>query len=367
MSAALPEYVTLSVDGYVLMGWQEVEVERSAQHGAIAFTLKATNPSFSAPAKALRRGKAVEIRTSPDEGAARRGGGDLLCAGAIDTYHAVIGEGGNKDVTLSGRSKGRDAIDCPPIKHKTGRFENKTLLEIAKELDEFGIGFTTDQQLDKIPMVQRHPLETMFATVEREARRAGLLLAAQPDGKIALTRANTKRHAGALVETQSPVRSWDINIAPHMKRSPVVVRGQKRLGTGKDNLRQEYQDKGDAEVGHRPHLVIPEGDYSFKDLQKRAKWERLRAAGHGISVGVCVSRWRDDNGELWDPGRLMPIQVPSEDINQDLTLSSAKFVQKIGKDVGTTANLTFVDPKALGGKAGQGSSDAAFDPGAGIE
>ena len=140
------------------------------------------------------------------------------------------------------------------------------------------------------------------------------------------------------------------------------------MGTGKAALRQEHQEDGDSDVGHRPHLVLAEGDYeSFKDLQKRAKWEKLRAAGHGIQVGPCVSRWRDDNGELWDPGRLMAIQVPSEDIDQDLTLSSVKFSQKIGQANGTTANLTFVDPKALGGKAGQGKSDSAFDPGGAFE
>lgn len=366
MSAALPEYVTLEVDGYLLMGWQEIEVDRSAQHGAIGFSLKAANSTWSAEAKTLRRGRSITIRTSPEERTARQGGGDLLCVGAIDTYAARYGEGAGKDITITGRSKGRDAIDCPPVKHKTGRFENKTLLEIANELDEFGIGFTTDQQLDKIPMLQRHPLDTMHATIEREARRQGLLLAAQPNGGIMLTRANTKRHAGALVEGFAPVTSWDINLAPHMKRSPVVVRGQKRLGTGKDNLRQEYQEQGDADVGHRPHLVIPEGDYTVKDLQKRAKWERLRAAGHGIQVNPCVSRWRDDNGELWDPGRLMANRFPSEDIDQDLTLSSVKLSQKIGEANGTRANLTFVDPKTLGGQAGQGSSDSAFDPGAGF-
>ena len=367
MSAALPEYVTLEVDGYVLSGWQEVEVTPSAQHGAISFTLKATNPSWSAPAMTIRRGKQVTIRTSPDQGLARRGGGDLMCVGAIDHYHADIGEDGNKDVTITGRSKGRDAIDCPPVKHKTGRVENKTLLEVAKEFDEFGIGFTTDQQLDKIPMVQRDPLEPMLATIEREARRLGLLLAGQPSGSIMITRANTRRHAGSLAAGQSPVRRCSVDIAPHMKRSPVVVRGQKRLGTGKDNLRQEYQDQGDTSIGHRPHLVIAEGDYTFKDLKKRAEWERLRAAGHGVSVGFTVSRWRDDNGILWQPGWLMAVQVSSEDIDQDLSLSSPRFHQKLGEGGGTTADLSFVDPKALGGKAGQGSSDTAFDSGASLE
>lgn len=364
---ALFEYVSLLVDGTVLMGWQEVEVSRSMQHAAIGFSLTATNSAWSPAAMALRRGRDVQIFTGPDRGAVLRGGGDLLCAGAVDTYNAEIGEDGSKTVKITGRSKARDGIDCQPVKHKTGRVENKDLLGVAQEFDEFGIGFSTDQQLQKIPLVQRIPNETMLATIEREARCQGLMLAGQPSGQVAITRANTKRHAGQLVEGQSPVRRWSINVAPHMKRSPVVVRGQKRLGTGKDNLRQEYQDKGDGTDAHRPLLVIAEGDYTVQDLKKRAQWERLRAAGHGISVTARVSRWRDDDGALWDPGRLMAVDVPSEDIDQDLTLSTVKFRQVLGEQEGTTAELNFVDPKAHGGKAGQGSSDPAFDVGDGLD
>ena len=366
MSAGF-EYVTLSVDGAVLMGWQEVDVTRSMQSAAIDFRLVATSPSWSAQAMSLRRGKDVTIRSAPDEPTARRGGGDLLCQGAIDSYEADIGEGGSKIVTISGRSKGRDAIDCPPVNHKTGRIANKTLLDAAKEFDEFGIGFKTDQKLEKLPLVQRRPQEALFDTLEREARRLGYMLAAQPDGSINITRAGTKRHAGALIEGQSPARSIRVHIAPHTKRSPVVVRGQKRLGHGKDSLRQEERDEDKSEEKHRPALVIAEGDHTVKDLKRRAEWERLRRAGYGMQITFCVSRWRDDGSEFWDPGRLMAIRIPSEDVDQDLTLSTVKYSQKLGKNGGTVAELSFVDPKTHGGKTGNGKSDEAFNPGDGLD
>ena len=364
MSAAGFEYVTLSVDGYVIIGWQEVSIDRSMQSGAISFQLQATNPSWSAAAMSLRRGKNVEIRAALDLGTARGGGGDLMCRGAVDEYDADVGEEANKVVTLDGRSKGRDAIDCPPVKHNTGRVENKNLLQVAQELDEFGVNWTTDQQLPVIPMVQRQPHEPHFDTIEREARKSGHMLAAQPDGGIKITRAGQKRHAGVLVAGQSPVRKYKVHLAPHEKRSPTVVRGQKRLGHGKDNLRQEYQDTGDSDVGHRPALVLAEGDYSNDDLKKRAQWDRLRRAGRALTVTMTVSRWRDDAGALWDPGRIMAIQVADEDVDQDLLLSTAKFHQDLKG--GTTAVLTFVDPKAHGGQASAGSSDQAFDPGSAI-
>lgn len=363
MTAPVFETVTLVVDGYAMSGWQNVSVARSMESGAISFSLTATNTSLSAPAMSLRRGQDVEIYTTPAGGSYAANGGDLLCAGAVDDYDAEY-EGDNKVITVTGRSKGRDAIDCPAVNHKTGRVENKTLLDAAKEFDEFGTDWSTDVDLPKIPMIQMRPGEPMFATIEREARKTGHMLAAQPAGGIKITRAGTKRHAGALVLGQSPVTRCHVHLSPQSKRQPVVVRGQRRLGTGKTNLQQEYRDGGDGDDTHRPDLVIAEGDHDDDDLKHRARWRRLRLAGKGLTVEWTVSTWRDSGGTLWDPGRLMANVVDEEDLDCDLTLSTARLVQS---DKGTLATLSFVDPRTHGGAKPQGSADTAFDPGGGID
>ena len=358
------ETVTLVVDGYALTGWQEVEVERSMESGAISFTLTATAASLSPQAMALRRGQDVEIYTTPGGGSFPASGGDLLCTGSIDDYDAEY-EGDSKVVTLTGRSQGRDPIDCPAVEHKTGRVENKTLVDGAGEFGaEFGVRWWTDQQLATIPMMQMRPGEPMFAAIEREAKKTGHMLAAQPDGSIKITRAGTTRHAGALVLGQSPVKRCHVHLSPRSKRQPVVVRGQRRSGTGQKNLRQEYRDGGDGDDAHRPALVVAEGDHDDDDLKHRAKWHRLRLAGKGLTVEWTVSAWRDAGGTIWDPGRLMANVADEEDLDCDLTLSKAKLTQD---DKGTLATLTFVDPRTHGGSAPQGSADAAFDPGGSID
>jgi prophage tail gpP-like protein len=361
------EIVTLVVDGHELCGWQSVTVARSMQDAAITFSLTATNPSWGPEAKALRKGKEIEIRTTPGSGGLRPGGGDLLCKGYVDHYGARYGSGSNKVVSLSGRSKAADAIDCPPVKHKTGRVEKKTLDQVAKELDEFGIEWRTDQKLDPIPKVQRRPDEPLFATIEREARRLGLMLAGQTDGSVLITRAGTKRHAGALVLGSSPVQEMSVDINLSSKRSPVVVRGQRAGGIGKESLRQEVQEKDASVERHRPIIIILEGDAPEKELKKRAKWERLRSSGFGTNVSAELSTWRDDGGQLWDAGRLVAIVAEPEDIDQDLTLSSVSFKQTI--ETGTIASLALVDPRAHGGKkpSGGGGSDQAYDPGEGLD
>ena len=361
---AIAEVVTLIVDGFALVGWQDVSVDRSAESAEISFTLGATNASWTPEAKRLRYGREIEILTAPEGGGQKPGTGDLLCKGYVGGYGAKYGAK-VKTITLDGKSKSADAVDCHPVKHKTGRFENKTLLEVANELDEVRCGFTTDQKLTKIPKVQRQPHDTIYQTVEREARRLGLMLSGQPDGSISITRAGTKRHAGALVLGQSPVEEMDVKIKCDQKYSKYVARGQKATGTGKDNLRQEETETDSSVTRNRPLLIIPEGDWSKKELKKRLRWERLRRAGFGTTITVTVSTWRDEAGLLWEPGRLMAIVNAPEDIDGDYSLSTVNFRQ--GLEDGTRATLTFVDPKAQGGKAASDKSDAVFDPGGGID
>jgi len=358
------EIVTLVVDGYELRGWQDVSVDRSMESAEISFTLGAANPSWSADAKRLRKGKEIEIRTSPARGPAKPGGGELLCKGYVGGYAAKYGKK-TKTVTLDGKSKAADAVDCHPVKHKTGRFEKKTLLEVANELDEVRCGFKTDQDLKKIAKVQRQPTDTIFQTVEREARRLGLMLAGEPDGSINITRAGTKRHAGALVLGESPVEEMDVTLKLDQKFSEIVGRGQRATGTGKDALRQEERETDKSVGRHRPLLVLPEGDWSKTELKKRLRWERLRRAGNGTTIRVKVATWRDEAGMIWTPGCLMAIVNEPEDIDGDYTLSTVNFRQD--DEGGTIAFLNFVDPRAHGGKKAAGKSDAVFDPGPGLE
>ncbi len=342
------EDVTLTVGGSALRGFQEVNITRSAEDAAIPFGMKATNPSWTADAFALRMGAAVQIRA----------GSDLMADGYIDDYAGDHGEGGSHEVRVSGRSKSQDVVDCPPAKHKTGRVENKTLLQAANEFDEFGVGFTSDVELKPIEKIQRNPTETVFQTLERHARREGLLLMGEPDGKVKITKAGAKRIAGALVEGSPPIKSFKVHFTAKGKHSPVIARGQRTTGTDKRSMRQEIQEFDPTVGRYRPIILFVEGDADDEKLKKRARWESSRRGGASCSVSVTVFGWRDQSGKLWEPTRLMAIKFPSERIDQDMTLSSVTFKQSI-KD-GTIAELEFVDPRSLGGKDPKGKSDKAY-------
>lgn len=341
------EDVSLVVGGQMLRGFQEVNITRSAEQAAIGFGLKCTNPAWHPDAWQLRLGAAVELRAS----------GDLIVKGYIDEYEADHGEAGVHEVRVSGRSKAADCIDCPPARHKTGRVEGKDLLGVAREFDEFGVGFSADVALKPIARVQRNPGESAFATIEREARKQGVLLVGQPDGSIRMTRAGQRRHAGAIAEGQPPIRKFSVRFAETDKRSPVIVKGQRALGADGKALRQEVEEYDPSVQRYRPIILFAEGDATERELKRRAQWQRLRAAGRGISVSVTVAAWRDADGELWEPGRLLAVDLPSERLSQDLAVSAVTFTQN---HLGTVAVLTLVDPPALGGKTARGKSDKAY-------
>ena len=332
------EIVTIVVDGHELRGWQDVSIDRSMQDAVISFAMTATNPSWGEEARLLRKGTEIEVHST----------GDLACRGYVDGYGADYGEGKRKVVTLTGRSKGQDSVDGHPVKHKTGRVEKKKLDAVAKEFDEPKVGFRTDQQLDPIEKVQRRPGDTIFQTVEREARRLGLMLMGETEGGILITRAGTKRHAGALVLGESPVQRIGVKLKLDEKFKTIVVKGQRAVGTGKDALRQRAEEKDESVRRERSLEILLEGDAPKKELKKRARWERLRRSGNGTTITATVSTWRDDAGQLWEPSRLMAIVIEEEDIDGDYTLSTVQFRQ--GRDEGTVAYLTFVDPQAHGGE-----------------
>lgn len=345
----LTEDVSLDVGGQRLRGFQEVNVVRSLRAATISFGIKATNPAWEADAFTLRFARDITIRA----------GSDLMLVGDIDDYEGESGPGARREVRISGRSRSARAVDSPPVKHRTGRIENKTLLEAAKELDEFGVGFTADVPLKPIALIQRHPADSVFQTLERYARGQGLMLAAQSDGTIRITRGGEKRHAGALGEGAAPVLSIKVKVSEKNKASQQVVRGQRRVGTDPEALRQEETVFDPATGRYRPAIIFGETDQDRGEARRRGEWQRLReGAFGGISATVTVAGWRDEAGTLWEPGRLVWLSAPTDRVEQDMRVESVTFTQN---DDGTKAQLTLADPRASGGAKGKSKSDPAYD------
>ena len=353
---SLTEEVVLKVDGLRLRGFQEVNITRSMKDATIAYGLRVSNPAWSADAFAVRFAREVELMT----------GTELLCRGTVDEYESECEEE-KREVRISGKSKGVLAARHPPVKHKTGRVENKDLLAVAKEFTETGVEWRSDVKLPPLLMVQRHPLDTVFDTVERYARQLGVMLVGQPDGAILITRGSDKRHTD-LTEGLRPMTGFKVKISQKNKASPSVVRNQRRLGTAAKDLRDEETVYDPKNGEFRPAIIFGETDQDKQSAKNRGEWQRLRQGSFGgLSATISVAGWRDGDGALWEPGRLLFLSIPSERIEQGMRIESVTFTQNL-KD-GTTAELTLVDPVTTGAKAKSGTAGTKrnkSDPGYGV-
>jgi prophage tail gpP-like protein len=343
-------YATVLVGGQRFLGWEDITIMASAKEACRSFSLTVAAEMGGAAAAALfQLFTPIRIMES----------GELIFTGYVDHRAPRLGKT-HAEIMISGRSKGQDAVDCSCI-HKTGRFEKKTPLEIAQELDQFGIGFSSDTELDKIPEYQLKPGATLFREIERLARDQGVTLSGQPDGSIKLTKAgeNAKRQAGLL---QEGVNFEEVTGDFHAgnRHSKVHVRGQSYDGHGKDALQIDGLAEDSSVPRYRPLVLVQDANTDKKRAKKRAQNRRDKAAGEGIRATGQVPGWRDEAGTLWTPGNIVWTSSPFLALEQDMLIETVTYRQS-AKGHGSVTNVHLVDPRAHGGKASKaGQSGAAW-------
>ena len=339
------EFVTIAVGSTQFSTWERVEVGAGAK-AARSFRFEAAEPDdvgFD------------DWPLAPDNPCSVYASGDLIVMGYIEDYEPAFDPNSHR-ATISGRSKAADAIDSSAL-HPTGCFEGKHLGQIMQELDQFGIGYQVKTQLDTIPMHQLVPGATVHQEGDVLARAAGVLMIGNADGSVNITTASEfGRHAGALVEGVN-FKSGSAKLSTRHKNSEVHVKGQARRGHGAKNLRIHKVAKDQTVKRYRPKLIVHEGDCDDKRAQKRADWHVARQSGREVQATITLYGWRDQDGALWDPQKLIYVESPKLKIDQDMAIQNLTFHQG---ESGTFTKLELVDPQALGGKNAKGKSNGAW-------
>lgn len=342
-----PEFVTVLAGGREWSAFKRVEVHASFEDAARSFILRiAAEPGATPTAWTFKPGTLIDILSN----------GDLLCRGYVDRYQPQLSEHTQSEIIVSGRSKSQDFIDSAAM-HDTGEFKDKTPLDIAKALDKFGIGFSADVPLDKIPFARIVQGETAFRCVEKLCRSQGVFMPGQPDGSIKLTVAGKARHAGAIIEGVN-LKAGNADHNWSNRHSHVTVRGQRPSGSSDDDLEVEATAQDEAVQRYRPTVIVHDGDTDKGRATKRAKHRRDREAGRALQANeIRLQGFRDDAGQLWTPGNLVFIQSPFLALAQDMAIKTVQFTQERGH--GSETVLSVCDPRALGGKAGKASGASA--------
>ncbi len=253
--------------------------------------------------------------------------------------------------TVTFVSRTCDATECS-IDHPTGMKRDADLAAIAREFDTLGIGVDGDAETELKRVHKVIPGETLFATIEKDARAQGVLIYDTPEGRLKLADKPEGRHGGALRRGENIERASG-SLTGAGKHSPVKVRGQNSDGVRAPALRAEAIARATLKR-ERPRILVHEGEATSGRLKKRAGWEARRGAGNGTSCTITTPGWRDKGGKLWERNRLVEVDDDWLGINQDMIIASVTLRQSDGE--GTVAAIECKDPRALGGKNPRGNS-----------
>jgi len=337
------EQVTLTVGSSSYTGFKSISMQGAANQAAWKFKIKTADSesaAFDEPA-----GSPCVISVA---------GFNLV--GFVETFEPNF-DSGSHEVTLSGRSKQCDFIDSSII-HATGRFEDKSTLDMANEVDEWGLGVSSDIDLSEVPWFQINQGESPFDAVNRQLKDQDAFLQGLPDGSLVITRGGEGgRQAGALVEGDNILKAS----AKHStadRFSDYFVKGQSSVGSGEKPQQAIGKAKDGGIARYRPKLVLNEGETDDDRAKVRAVAGANRSQGRAESAKITIAGWRT-GGAVVLPNKLIYVKSQKLRIDGDMLIKSVSFEQGSG---GTTANIDLVDPRTLSGKKTNSTADfGTFD------
>lgn len=330
--------LTLITGTRKLSGWQGVRVTRGIERMPSDFDIEFTE-RFPGEAEAVvvKPGDACQVRI----------GDDLVVTGYVDRFMPSI-DGQRHTLRVTGRSKCQDLVDCS-AEWDSNQISSASVLSISQKLAApYGITVSAlDDVGPPIPQINLLWGETPYSVIERITRANALLAYDAPDGNLILARVGTGKHGsgfeqGKNVERATAMFGMDLRFSEYVVRM-LNMNPVGETGTAGDVL----VTVDDKEVPrHRRRTIIAETGVVAAGLaERRGLWEAARRAGRSYCVQLTADSWRDGEGMLWTPNRLVRIQLPSLKIpNVQWIVAEVTYRRD---RTGTAADLVLMPPDAF--------------------
>lgn len=311
--------VELLVDGSAYAGWTAVTVRRSIEAVAASYRLELTDrwPGETEPWP-LRPSDECQVRES----------GDTLITGYIDSVNGTLAAS-EHTLAVRGRDRTADLVDSS-AEVSPGEWSGLDLLQVARKIvSPYGIAVRAEVDVgEPFPVFKTQPGETGFEALEQAARQRGLLLVSDREGALVITRPGNQRAIDGLVQGQNVLRARAS--ASHEQRyARYIVLGSR---PGSDNTQREQAagvrgEATDAVLSGRERtlVVIAEKGVSPAAAKNRAEWEATTRAARAATLRVTVQGWRQSDGSLWAPNRIVPVDVPALRAQGDMLISQVTY------------------------------------------
>ncbi len=321
-----------------MSGWQGIRVTRGIERIPSDFDIVYTERfPGETDAVVVKPGDACEVRI----------GEDLVITGYIDRFAPSIGPSAHT-MRVLGRGKCQDLVDCS-AEWPSNQISSADVLSIARKLAApYGITAKALSDVgEPIPQINLMWGETPYQVIERITRARALLAYDGPDGNLILSRVGSERHRtgfeqGTNIESAQAMFGMDLRFSEYVVRT-MTMSTVGEAGPDGDIL-MRVTDK-DVSRRRKRYIIAETGIEAAGLARQRGLWEAARRAGRSHYIQLTTSSWRDGDGTLWTPNRLVTIKAPALKIAEALGVISEVTYRRDAQ--GTHADLTIMPPEAF--------------------
>lgn len=336
--------LSLIVGGQKFGGWLDVRVSRGIERATGDFQIAATQrwPGLDARFE-IPEGKTCEVWIS----------GDKVMTGYVDAV-AQSRSGFTAGITIAGRSKTCDLVDCSPD-FDVAELAGLDLAAVARKVcAPFGIEVDARVSGPTFAVAAAHHGETCWKLIERLARQRQILVTDDADGRLVLTRLASERATDELVHPSDGLLKIESKRDLSKRFSVYKVKAQagaRWADAGSDeaslpsalaHVEGEFRDHGVSR--YRPRTILNEGAAKKSGAMERAEYEARRNIGKALRFTATRVGWRQGDGALWRPNLLVACRVPSMNLGAELAIAEVHYKKGAA---GTTCDLELAPPDAF--------------------
>jgi len=300
--------VTLRINGKELAGWTRASISAGIDRIARSFEVEITRQwpqsnNIAGLGLPVVEGDLVEVLI----------GTDKVMTGFVDSTPLRY-DANSVSVTISGRSKTEDLIDCS-APTQPGQFTNRSLAQIVSTLAQpFGVNVVSSTpESSSLTSFQIDYGETISEALNRLLGLEQVLAFDNADGDLVLDTVGNEKATTALVLGQNII-SADSQRDFSERFSSYTVSGQ-RAGTDDDygettNSKITSTASDSAVRRYRPLIIKQCGNATPATCKARAQYERAHREGKTLETTYSVVGWRQGNGRLWQPNQRVVVWDP---------------------------------------------------------
>lgn len=317
----------LLVGGKIHQGWKQIDITRD---------MRAISGSFSLSVSDRYPGNPGEWRVKPGDACSIFLDEKQVIAGFIEGRASSFSEKSH-EVTITGRDKTGDLVDCAP---NIGTYEltGLTALQIAKRVAEpFGVPvFSRIKELTVLDKFDIQPGETAYDCLDRACGLSGLMAMGRPDGRIELTREGSDRASIQLIEGKNVIAA-SYSVDEESRYQTYIVGGQ-HFGT--DNFSGESAAGVEGKATdknikrNRTKYIRAAANMTDAQAKELAAWEATNAAANSKKATITVQGWAQAPGlELWRENLVASVKIPTLGINSDMLITGVRYSLGLGGEL----------------------------------